>query len=118
LLLGPDITRDKELLKIIEEKMEVSILQDLSQLEMIAQAQDVDLAVVELTKAWENDLSAVLSLKTSFPQVLFIVVNGGGDREVVIRSFRSGANDFFKKPYNPRLLAERVEALVKTKITK
>ena len=64
-------------------------------------------------QSWKNDLAAVHSLKTSFPQVLVVIVNGGGSKETVIQSFRSGGVDFLKKPYKKKLLTERVEALLK-----
>lgn len=113
LLCGSEVTKDKELLKILKKIAKVLLLRDYSQIKMIILKQNIDLVVIELTKDWEDELSIVRLLKTNLPQILIIIVNGGGDRDIVLMSFRSGVNDFFKKPYKPGLLAERMEALLK-----
>ena len=92
---------------------DVSFLQDISQLNTTVQERNFTLVVIELSKDWKDDLYAVQSLKLNFPNILIVIVNGGGTQEAVIQSFRSGGVDFFKKPYDKKLLAERVEALIK-----
>ena len=113
LLCGTKLAQDKTLAKMLTPKADVSLLRDISQLETTVRESNIALVVVELSKSWKNDLAAVHSLKTSFPHVLVVIVNGGGSKETVIQSFRSGGVDFFKKPYNKKLLAERVDALTK-----
>ncbi len=112
LLCGVKIAQDKTLSKILTSKADVSLLRDISQLEKTVRERNISLVVVELSRYWKKDLSAVHSLKASLPHILIVIVNGGGSQETVIQSFRSGGVDFFKKPYNKKLLAERVEALI------
>lgn len=92
--------------------MEVTLLSDTRRLDASV---EIVLVIMELSDAWEDELALMSSLKADNPQLLFIAVNGGGDQKVVINSFRSGASDFFKKPYNVDLLAERATALIKAK---
>ena len=98
---------------MLTTKAGIYFLHDISQLETTVRERNISLVVVELSRYWKKDLSAVHSLKTSFPQVLVVIVNGEESEEAVIQSFRIGAKDFFKKPYKKKLLAERVEALLK-----
>lgn len=115
LLSGPNLTQDQGLVELLEEKLEVARLGEIQQLEESVKAHDIALVIMELSEAWKGDLMLMSTLKGNHPQLLFIVVNGGG-QEAVIESFRFGASDFFKKPYNTKLLAERVEALIQTRI--
>jgi len=113
LLCGGKIARDKMLVKMLLANANVSILRDISQLETTVRKHHIVLIVVELSRSWKKDLAAVHSLKANLPHILIVIVNGGGSQEIVIQSFRSGAIDFFKKPYTKELLAERVNALSK-----
>jgi DNA-binding NtrC family response regulator len=116
LLLGPGITKDEKLLQRLGAKTEITLLQDLGQLGPNTKEQNFVLVIMEISNSWEDVISAIYLLKASIPQAVVIIVNGGGSREAVIRSFRSGASDFFKRPYDANLLAERVEALLEIKV--
>ena len=74
--------------------------------------------MLELNRTWESVLYDLPGLKKRLPNVIIVVVNGGGTVESVIKSFHSGGEDFFKKPYKRNLLAYRIEALNNKKMVK
>jgi len=116
LLCGVKLAHDKTLLKTLTSKADVTLLLDTGKLEKTVKDRNITLVIVELSGSWQKDLSVIRSLKVKFPDIIIVIVNGGGSQETVIQSFRSGGVDFFKKPYNKKLLAERVEALIKINI--
>jgi DNA-binding NtrC family response regulator len=57
-------------------------------------------------------LKLVPWLKSHFPQLVVVLVNGGLTQEQIASAFKEGAKDYFSDPYDVKLLAERVNALV------
>ncbi len=113
LLLGERITRDQVLITQLRRKAELIFSLEITQLEKTIRESYIDLVVLEYSDDWEEDLRAIEAIKARLPNLPFIIVDGNASNEIVIRSFRAGLEDYFKKPYDPMLLAERVEALVK-----
>jgi DNA-binding response OmpR family regulator len=97
--------------------VELIFSQEITQLEKTIRESCVDLVVLEYSDDWENDLRAIKAIKATLPNLPFIIVDGNASNEIVIRSFRAGLEDYFKKPCDPFLLAERVDALLKRKRT-
>lgn len=115
LLIGSGITQDKMLLQRLQEFTNTTLLNDSEKLIQMVKDHTPDLLVFEFSETWELDLQIIQSLKVLNSKIPIIVVDGGETKKAVIHSFRFGAKDYFKKPYKPLLLAERVEALLKKK---
>jgi len=60
-------------------------------------------------------LQRIEAIRANFTKLRIIIVDGGDVQEIVIRSFVSGIDDYFKKPVDSSLLAERAKALLKRK---
>lgn len=57
----------------------------------------------------------LLASKLAYDDELAIVmISGDADAAGVVRAFKSGAADFFQKPFDPRLLLQRVRQLIET----
>lgn len=115
LICGEQIIQDQKLFNLLREKVDVSFLPNANGLESAMQQRRIDLVLFELSKNWQEDLRQVQSVRERFSGIPFIIVDGGDAIKAVVESFRAGLEDYFKKPYNPVLLAERVEALLKRK---
>jgi DNA-binding response OmpR family regulator len=56
-------------------------------------------------------LRSIKSLRNRLPGVIIVLIDGQLDQTQVIRAFRAGIRDYFRSPYDARLLAERIGAL-------
>ncbi len=110
---GKHISKDKNFRQLLKDKPCEYFSGDINQLEKALATKDAKLLVYEFSESWEDDLINLKILKASIPLLDIIVIDDGSSRDAIIRSFRSGIKDYFKKPYNVILLAERVEALMK-----
>ena len=113
LLVGPEIINDTSLIDLLRKIGDISLLTNKDQLETVVQRLNINLVVMELSSCWRVDLHAAYCLNADYPLVPIVVINDGESVDIVIQSFHSGARDFFKKPYDPALLAERIEALTR-----
>ena len=115
LVCGVEIAQDQTLRKLLQERAELITVQKTEEFEAASRSNRLDLVLFEFSDVWQGDMERLHALKISRPHLLVVVVDGGAGREAVIDSFRRGAADYFKKPYDPFLLAERVEALLQRK---
>jgi DNA-binding NarL/FixJ family response regulator len=73
----------------------------------------VNLVVLEMTSSKFNDLKIIKDIKSKFPQVEIILINGNGDRDILAQAFSLGVRDAFPKTIDHLLLLERIEALLR-----
>ena len=114
LLCGKSITQDHALLEMLKNKFSVSRIKDTNKLINAVREQKFSLIVFEFSDQWEQDLYLVQKLKMTLPEIPIIVVGEDESSDVVVKAYQAGAIDYFKKPYEISLLAERVEALTKS----
>lgn len=50
-------------------------------------------------------------LRSRYPRLIMVLVDGAIDQDQLVAAFRQGAHDYFRSPYPPQLLAERINAL-------
>ncbi len=113
LICGSEITNNHELLRLLKSKVNLFQQTKSDQITQIIRQKNICLLIFELSKMIQDDLPCLKSLKKNFPELLIIIVNGNGSGENIIQSFKLGVKDYFKKPYDPVLLAERIEALIR-----
>jgi len=116
LICGAQLVQDKVLLRILKPKMDTLSLEKKNRIETSIQAQHIDMIILELPKILKKDLILIQKVKAKWPDIPVIVVEEEESRESVIECFKCGVDDYFRKPYKPDLLAERVEALLKRRI--
>ncbi|MBN2354732.1 hypothetical protein JXO59_01395 [candidate division KSB1 bacterium] len=110
-IYGPTIVRDSTLIGLIKRKSDAILAQDTRQLEEALAAADAALLVVEFAEDFDVELGRLQKYRVEYPSLKIIVVDGGQNAISVVKVFKGGADDFFQKPYDPLLLAERIEAM-------
>jgi DNA-binding response OmpR family regulator len=113
LICGKDLVNDDLFLDLIQKNANTLFLKDLNNLENEVKELKSKILLFEFSKSFEDDLLRLKLLKAAAPWLEILVIGDGISREEVIRTFRSGIRDYFKKPYNTKLLVERLEALLK-----
>lgn len=109
LISGPTITKDEDLVNKLTKIAGVLRNAQNSKIEAILRKHEVDLIIVEILKESASELKLIKKIKSGFPSVAIILIDG--DRELMAQAFSYGAKDAFRKPYNSSLVAERVKAI-------
>ncbi len=115
LLYGEQILLNKKLLKVLKKIAVVLTVQCAENIHEILNNKSIDLLVFESGKNWKHDLKLLQDFRKNYPDLIIIIINGGDSPDNVIRSFKIGVDDYFKKPLDAILLIERIEALLKSK---
>jgi len=115
LIVGLEITKDKRLLNLLQPKADLSLVEKIEHLESSIRKELIDLVVCELSEDCEKDIRIIKEIKKKQPNIFFIIVNGGENMNVIISALHAGSDDYFKKPFKVFLLAERIEAFLKSK---
>lgn len=110
---GPSLVADKELFHKLQEIADVFKNLENSQIEAILSEKKVDLILLEISKDHISDVEIIKGLKSQYPKINIILIDGDGDREVIAQAFNYGARDAFRKPYNSTLIVERVNTLLR-----
>lgn len=116
LLLGDEFLNNKILAKILEEmRFDVATIPNSSKTNIKHDHGKVDLMVVEIEDGnGKKDFGWIQEVRQQTPSTKVIVVNSGKSIETIIDAFQNGANDFFRKPVDEKLLSERIIALLET----
>ena len=72
-----------------------------------------DLIVLDLMLPGEDGLSICRRLRTSEPQQAIIMLTAKGDEIDRIVGLEMGADDYLPKPFNPRELVARIQAVLR-----
>jgi DNA-binding response OmpR family regulator len=72
-----------------------------------------DLVVLDLKMRRVSGLHALRALRAAGHDVGVIILTGAGDEELVLAAFEAGADDYVTKPFQPRVLAARVKAVLR-----
>ncbi|NIR50222.1 hypothetical protein GWO43_17100 [candidate division KSB1 bacterium] len=115
LLAGESISCDRQLKIRLIEHCKVIAVNKLSLAEKVPEWESVDLAALELSSGSDPELNVIKFLKRHQPLILIVVIDSDRKTEAVVRAFQFGAKDFFRKPYDPVLLGDRIEGLLRKK---
>lgn len=69
----------------------------------------VDVVVSDVTMPLSNGLALLRSVKDSSPGVAVILMTGFGSVETAVHAMKMGASDFLLKPFDPEILARKIE---------
>jgi two-component system OmpR family response regulator len=114
LLLGDEFLNNKILAKILQDmRFDVATIPNRPKNNLKQEFGNIDLMVVEIDDG-TKDFRWIQEIKQKTPTTKVIVVNSGKSIETIIDAFQNGANDFFRKPVDEKLLSERILALLET----
>ena len=113
LIFGENVCCDNELLSGLKKRFSVETVRNEEKLREIIEDHSFQLLILEISESWEQDLEVVEFIDSLYPYIPIIVVGNNELPEPIISVFKSGAVDYFKRPYSVGLLIERIEALLK-----
>ena len=114
LLCGPGISGDRELISSLQSHYTLTLTSDIEHLERNIKINDVALILFELSNSRKAELRTIKKIKSKNEELVIIVINNQKSIHYVVEVFNAGAIDVFSAPYKTELVAERVEAILKT----
>ena len=111
LFLGPTISSDTTLLEFLRHQIDPVIMADVREINQNEVVEGISLIIFETHLILKKEIAFIKGLKEKYPKTKIIYV-GKNSPEEVLRTLKAGVDDYFKIPYDPFLLAERVEALL------
>ena len=115
LLVVDDDLKLRELLRryLTENQFEVTLAQDAPSMNRLLQRQPFDLIVLDLMLPGEDGLSIVRRLRGAGDTTPVIMLTAKGDDVDRIVGLEMGADDYITKPFNPRELLARINAVLR-----
>jgi DNA-binding response OmpR family regulator len=113
LIHGEDIASNEYVIKALEAKYRVWRSDDLPNLVNSANGHHPALILLELSKGRKKQLNTLKTLRSLLPEIIILVILDNKSTQEVAEILKHGAMDVFPEPYDPQLLVERVEALLK-----
>lgn len=115
LLSGPNISHNKHLINSLSTDLSVFESENYNLIESQIQDYQIDLLVLELDPYEKFDITVIDKIKSHFPNIKIIIINGKKDQRYLAKAFSFGANDVYRQPCNIPLLVERVHSLLISK---
>ncbi|NLR76417.1 osmolarity response regulator transcription factor OmpR [Leeia aquatica] len=115
LLLIDDDARIRELLTryLTEQGFDVDVYADASQLEKRLQQRRPHLLILDLMLPGEDGLSVCRKIRARNDNLPIIMLTARGDDVDRIIGLEMGADDYLPKPFNPRELLARIQAVLR-----
>ena len=113
ILCGQQICHDKILNSLLLEKYDIVCLENSSGLEDAAVRKKAKLVIVEFLSNGLLQLDIVKKLTAKLDKAAIVVVTDNLNVEDNAEILITGALDVFPKPYQAKMLAERVDTLIK-----
>ncbi len=70
-----------------------------SEATFILDRNEIDIIILDVKLPEKDGITYLKEIKEKFPYLEVIMITGHGDMDMVIQALRSGANDFFQKPF-------------------
>lgn len=115
LLCGKKVVNDEALKTLLRIKYDIICIKDFRKLMDILFHEVVKLIIFDISKKRNEQLKILIELKEKLPDVIVVAVNGSENVQNAAEILAAGATDVFPKPYDSKLLAERVNGLLKEK---
>ncbi len=115
ILVTDDDSRLRELLRryLAEQGFDVVIAEDGQRMARVMQRERVDLYVLDLMMPGEDGLSILKRLRSSGDRTPTIMLTAKGEDVDRIIGLELGADDYLAKPFNPRELLARINAVLR-----
>ena len=112
LISGQTIARDPQLGAEIQKSAVVIKNSDNQEIFSILNNRKVELILFEIVNEHLSNIELIKKIKSSFPEILILLIDGNGNRNLIAKAFENGVKDAFKKPYRYDLIEERVKGLL------
>jgi two-component system OmpR family response regulator/two-component system phosphate regulon response regulator OmpR len=115
LLIIDDDTRTRELLQryLQEQEFDVRAAPDGKQMDKYLQREHFDLLILDLMLPGEDGLSICRRLRAHGNNIPIIMLTAKGSEIDRILGLEMGADDYLPKPFNPRELYARIQAVLR-----
>ena len=114
LISGPTIAKDPQMGAEIQKSAVVLKNSDNREIFSILNNRKVELILFEIVDEHFDDIETIKKIKTKFPGIIILLIDGNGNRNLIAKEFENGVKDAFKKPYRYDLIEERVKGLLNT----
>jgi two-component system phosphate regulon response regulator OmpR len=110
-----DDTRIRDLLRryLSQEGFDVLLAEDARALQKIMQRETIDLLVLDVMLPGEDGLSICKRLRSEGVRTPIIMLTAKGEDTDRITGLEIGADDYLGKPFNPRELLARIQAVLR-----
>jgi len=112
LLSGPTISQNEILIKSLSAYASVIENKNYNLIESQIENFNIDLLVLEISAHEQFEIELINRIKTHFPNIKIIIINGKKDQRFLAKAIASGANDVYRQPCNVPLLVEKVHAFL------
>lgn len=111
------IDDDTSVLRMLERKLEaegyfVTTAESIVELLESTLAPPPDLILLDIMMPWMSGFNACSELKALFADCPVIIISALSQKRDIERGLRSGADDYFTKPFDMAALCERIEQLI------
>jgi two-component system phosphate regulon response regulator OmpR len=115
LLVVDDDPKLRELLHryLVAQQFEVALAADATSMNRLLQRERWDLIILDLMLPGEDGLSIVRRLRGANDRTPIIILTAKGDDVDRIVGLEMGADDYLAKPFNPRELLARINAVLR-----
>jgi two-component system phosphate regulon response regulator OmpR len=115
ILMVDDDARIRELLQryLTEQGFSVKTVADAKEMDIILSADSFDLLVLDLMLPGEDGLAICRRLRANNVSTPIIMLTARGDEVDRIIGLEMGADDYLPKPFNPRELLARINAVMR-----
>lgn len=115
ILVVDDDIRLRELLQryLTEQGFIVKVANDAGEMDALMAAESIDLLVLDLMLPGEDGLSICRRIRGSGTMVPIVMLTARGDEVDRIIGLEMGADDYLPKPFNPRELLARINAVLR-----
>jgi two-component system, OmpR family, phosphate regulon response regulator OmpR len=115
ILMVDDDLRMRELLQryLTEQGFDIKTVQDAKEMDLALAADSVDLLVLDLMLPGEDGLAICRRLRGANMTTPIIMLTARGDEVDRIIGLEMGADDYLPKPFNPRELLARINAVLR-----
>ncbi len=113
ILVVDDDERLRTLLKRYLEKhgFQVTVSQDAARAENLLQSFDFDLLIVDVMMSGEDGMSFVARMRQAGQNVPVLMLTAKSEVDDRVSGFEAGVDDYLGKPFEPRELLLRMEAI-------
>ena len=119
ILMVDDDIRMRELLQryLAEQGFSIKTVADSSEMDTAIAEEHVDLLVLDLMLPGEDGLAICRRLRAAGSTIPIIMLTARGDEVDRIIGLEMGADDYLPKPFNPRELLARINAIMRRQTT-
>jgi len=115
ILVVDDDVRLRELLQryLTEQGFAVKVASDAKEMDATLAAESIDMLVLDLMLPGEDGLSVCRRLRSTGTLLPIVMLTARGDEVDRIIGLEMGADDYLPKPFNPRELLARINAVMR-----